>query len=54
MQTTVVKKDNIEKISYAEMPPRVEYKLTEYGLSMTSILQVIQDWGINDLKRLAK
>ncbi len=50
-----LEEDNIvEKISYAEMPPRVEYKLTEYGLSMMSILQVIQDWGSNDLKRLEK
>lgn len=30
---------------YAEVPPRVEYSLTEYGLSLMPILQMMYSWG---------
>jgi len=39
----------IERIIYAEIPPRVEYKITEYGESLMPIIYVMQDWGLNDL-----
>src|SRR5882724_5532299 len=31
----------IDRIIYAEVPPRVEYKLTTYGQSMMSVIEVI-------------
>ncbi|MCY9763056.1 helix-turn-helix transcriptional regulator [Paenibacillus alvei] len=37
---------------YPEVPPRVEYSLTEYGQSIIPILQSLQDWGMNHLSRL--
>jgi len=40
----------IERTIYAEIPPRVEYKITAYGHSMMPIIITIQDWGIQDLK----
>ena len=40
----------IDRIIYAEVPPRVEYKLTTYGQSMMSVIEVIQKWGEKDLK----
>ncbi|GAB4045458.1 winged helix-turn-helix transcriptional regulator [Spirosoma litoris] len=43
----------LERIIYPEIPPRVEYKITEYGQSLIPILYVMQDWGLNDLKRMA-
>lgn len=37
----------IERTVYAEVPPRVEYSLTETGLSLKPILDAMWDWGIN-------
>ena len=35
----------IERVVYAEVPPRVEYKLTELGQSMRPMLRAMSDWG---------
>lgn len=34
----------IRKI-YAEIPPRVEYTLTEFGLTLSPIMQAMAKWG---------
>jgi DNA-binding HxlR family transcriptional regulator len=39
----------IERIIYAEIPPRVEYKLTKYGETFMPVLMTIQDWGLKDM-----
>ena len=30
---------------YAEIPPRVEYSVTEFGTSLIPIIQALCDWG---------
>lgn len=35
----------VNRIVYAEVPPRVEYELTEEGKSLKPILAVLKQWG---------
>ncbi|MGJ9382869.1 winged helix-turn-helix transcriptional regulator [Salipaludibacillus sp. CF4.18] len=35
----------IERTSYPEVPPRVEYTLTEYGAELESLLNDMMIWG---------
>jgi DNA-binding HxlR family transcriptional regulator len=36
----------INRKVYAQVPPKVEYTLTEYGESLEPILKLMCDWGI--------
>ena len=36
---------------YAEVPPRVEYSLTETGRSLMPVLVAMRDWGADYLRR---
>lgn len=46
LQLRELERDGIVKRTvYAEVPPRVEYELTDLGLSMKPIIQSIYDWG---------
>jgi DNA-binding HxlR family transcriptional regulator len=44
----------IERTIYAEIPPRVEYEITEYGQSLMPVIAVMQDWGLKDLELQVK
>ena len=37
----------INRTVFAEVPPRVEYSLTELGFSMKPILDSLELWGLN-------
>jgi len=39
------KDEIIERIVYPEVPPRVEYRLTEKGRSMQPMLNAMSEWG---------
>ncbi|MNW41979.1 putative HTH-type transcriptional regulator YybR [compost metagenome] len=39
----------VRRVAYAEMPPRVEYSLTDKGNSLTPILLQLRDWGLQHM-----
>ncbi|WP_323772516.1 helix-turn-helix domain-containing protein [Antarctobacter sp.] len=41
----------IKRHVFAEVPPRVEYELTELGRSLEPVLSVMREWGIAFKKR---
>jgi len=41
----------LERKVFAEVPPRVEYKITKYGQSLLPVIYTMQEWGLKDLKR---
>lgn len=43
----------IERISYDEIPPRVEYKLTRLGRSLSNLIDEIEQWIESHYPRLA-
>ncbi|ABR88872.1 winged helix-turn-helix transcriptional regulator [Herminiimonas glaciei] len=42
----------IERVVYPEVPPRVEYKPTEFGLSLGEIINAMCDWGLVHFERI--
>lgn len=40
----------IDRVMYPEIPPKVEYSLTEFGQSFVPILDHMKKWGEENLK----
>jgi len=50
-QLRELEEDNIiERTVFAEMPPRVEYRISDYGQTLMPVIGVLQDWGLADIK----
>lgn len=48
-----LEKDKIvERKVYAEVPPRVEYSLTEMGRKFQGVLDAIESWGLEYIETL--
>lgn len=48
----LVSNNIIHKEVYEEIPPKVEYTLTEYGKSLIPIMEMLFKWGKEQLIRL--
>ncbi|MBT2289300.1 helix-turn-helix transcriptional regulator [Paenibacillus albidus] len=42
----------VERISYHQVPPKVEYTLTDYGWSLKEILHLMCKWGDTHVERV--
>jgi DNA-binding HxlR family transcriptional regulator len=42
----------VARKDYREIPPRVEYALTPFGLSLIDALRPLCDWGSRHMKRI--
>ena len=41
----------VERKVYAEVPPKVEYSLTEFGKTLEPLFNNLRSWGLDYLKR---
>ncbi|PTM58739.1 winged helix-turn-helix transcriptional regulator [Desmospora activa] len=44
----------IHREVYKEVPPKVEYSLTEYGRTLEPIIVLMKDWGERHRERISK
>jgi DNA-binding HxlR family transcriptional regulator len=42
----------VERKIYQQIPPRVDYSLTEFGRTLEPILLVVKDWGNQYIERI--
>jgi DNA-binding HxlR family transcriptional regulator len=41
----------IERKIFAEIPPKVEYYITEYGQSLFPVIDAMSNWGLKGIKQ---
>ncbi|MBM7567113.1 winged helix-turn-helix transcriptional regulator [Paenibacillus sacheonensis] len=44
--------DIIHREVYPQVPPKVEYSISAYGQRMASVLQAMNDWGVEHIAHL--
>lgn len=44
----------INRKVYTEVPPKVEYSLTEFGMSLTPILDKFAEWGVANKETMSE
>lgn len=44
--------DIVHRKVYAEVPPKVEYSITEYGKKLIPVLEAMRTWGLEHLQHL--
>ncbi len=55
LQLRELEKDGlINRKVYAQVPPKVEYSLTEFGKTLQPILFLMQDWGRDYAEKIAE
>lgn len=44
----------VKREDYAEIPPRVEYSITETGISLMPAIQMLIDWAEENFEKIVK
>ncbi|MDP4095578.1 helix-turn-helix transcriptional regulator [Paenibacillus sp. P96] len=44
--------DIVHREVYQQVPPKVEYSITEYGRGLHTVLQAMNDWGVGHIEHL--
>jgi DNA-binding HxlR family transcriptional regulator len=44
----------IQRVIYHQIPPKVEYSLTEYGTTLTEVLDLMCAWGEAHIRKIAQ
>jgi len=44
----------INRKIYAEVPPKVEYSLTDFGKTLEPVLRIIQKWGVEYIGQITQ
>ncbi|RYD65055.1 MAG: transcriptional regulator [Verrucomicrobiaceae bacterium] len=44
----------VERTIYPEIPPRVEYRVSDHGHSLATLMDELENWGIKHLERQGK
>lgn len=47
------KEDLIERVVYPQVPPKVEYSISEHGRSIQPILEMMHIWGVAHLDHMS-
>lgn len=42
----------VDRKVYPQVPPKVEYRLTEYGKTLTDLMYAMRDWGTIHISRI--
>jgi DNA-binding HxlR family transcriptional regulator len=42
----------VNRIQYNEIPPRVEYSLTELGRDLSAVIDSLDEWGMKAMKKI--
>lgn len=42
----------ISRTIYQEVPPKVEYSLTEFGMTLEPIIKMLQQWGMEHFEKI--
>ncbi|MBO0588632.1 helix-turn-helix domain-containing protein [Sporosarcina sp. E16_8] len=46
--------DIINRVIYPQVPPKVEYSISEYGKSLQPILEIMHEWGTSHVTHIEK
>lgn len=44
--------DIVHREAYPQIPPKVEYSITEYGQGLRPVLQALNDWAVSHARHL--